>query len=74
MTSSENSKVLENGDTLFDARFFSDNSTIGFKTISGSQTTLNIPKCQSPGYDSAFRLPLQGKYLAQVFSQMNVDM
>ena len=74
MTSSENSKVLRNGDTLFDARIFSDNSTMGFKTISGSQTTLNIPKCQSPGYDSPFRLPLQGKYLAQVFSQMNVDM
>ena len=74
MTSSENSKILKNGDTLFDARFFSDNSTIGFKTRSGSQSTLNIPKCQSPGYDSPFRLPLQGKYLAQVFSQMNVDM
>ena len=73
VSSSEHSRTLKNGDTVFDARFSSDNvsrSTSSDWFSSG----FDRPKCQSPGTDSPFKLPLKSKYLAQVFSQMNVDM
>ena len=73
MSPAEHSKLLKNGDTVYDARYTSDNMT---RSRSDHLLQLNIvtPKCQSPGTDSPFKLPLKSKYLAQVFSQMNVGM
>ena len=73
MSSVENSKLLKNGDSVYDARYTSQNMTRPNQD-SWSLSNFITPKCQSPGADSPFRLPLKSKYLAQVFSQMNVDM
>ena len=72
IVATEHSKVLQNGDSVYDARYLS-------KNISQSRledwlpSNSIIPKCQSPGPDSSFRLPIKSEYLAQVFSQMNVN-
>ena len=73
MSSSEHLRTLKNGDNVYDARFSSDNVSRS-SSDNWFPTSLGKPKCQSPGTDSPFRLPLKSKYLAQVFSQMNVDM
>jgi hypothetical protein len=73
MSPGEHSRLLKNGDTVYDARYTSDNMTKS-RTDHLFQSNFVTPKCQSPGTDSPFKLPLKSKYLAQVFSQMNVDM
>ena len=70
---SEHSRTLKNGDTVFDARFSSDNVTRS-NSNDWFPPSFDKPTCQSRGTDSPFKLPLKSKYLAQVFSQMNVDM
>ena len=73
VSSSEHSRTLRNGDNVYDARLSSDNVSHS-SSDDFFPSSLSKPKCQSPGTDSPFRLPLKSKYLAQVFSQMNVDM
>ena len=73
VSSTEHSKLLKNGDSVYDARYSSNNVSRS-KLDDWLPSKFIIPKCQSPGTDSPFRLPLKSKYLAQVFSQMEVNM
>ena len=68
----EQTKLLQNGNSVFDARHTNQNASSKYP-FTNMLPQNSIPSCQSPGADSAFRLPIKSKYLAQLFSQMNVD-
>ena len=63
VSSSEHSRTLRNGDNVYDARLSSDNVSHS-SSDDFFPSSLSKPKCQSPGTDSPFRLPLKSKYLA----------